>query len=137
MTVGIAAAIMSNKARFHARLLTVIALTVLFLACHGKGRVRSRLDAADRTCLLTEARELHARYSGTDVPRSAWPPGIAALEPEAVSVDRYGVRVCTSTIFVESAGVFIRMDPSFDPPTRGDPKYEQLYPDFYWYYSPG
>lgn len=66
--------------------------------------------------------------AGCDRGRSA---AVAAIEPRAEGCSSEHSR------FVESAGVFVRHDRTFPPPRRGDPRFEELAPDIYWYYAPG
>jgi hypothetical protein len=124
------------------RWIAVGLIAVLLAACHGEGRVRSRLAAADRARLLADARDLHARYVirtkfARDVPRHAWPESFATFRPKRVWVDDFGVYICSYEFFVEHAGLYIRTDSSYAPPRSGDPGFRSLDSEFFWYYAPG
>lgn len=117
-------------------------LAVLLAGCRGEGEVRSQLTSADRARLLADARDLHARYArrgkfAREVPRNEWPASLAAFRPERVRVEDFGVYLCTYELFVEHAGLYIRTEPSYAPPPTGDPAFEPLGSEFFWYYSPG
>jgi hypothetical protein len=120
----------------------VIAVVATFVvACgHSEQEVRTRLAQIDHVRLVAEARTLQTkcnRQSIAAVPRVDRPSTIAAFEPEYAYVDQRGVYVCTHEVFVESAGLFIRTDEAFLPPQTGDPGYEPVGADLYWYYAPG
>jgi hypothetical protein len=132
------------RTRAHAALrsVTVALVVVLLTGCRGEGHVRSQLATADRARLLADARDVHARYSGRtrfarDVPRHAWPASFAMFRPERVWVDDFGVYLCTYEFFVEHAGLYVRTDSSYAPPRSGDPGFEPLGSEFFWYYAPG
>lgn len=59
------------------------------------------------------------------------------MKPKAVSVDGVGVKIVTYRQFVEIAGIFVRHDPSYQPPTSGENEYKELAPNLYWFYWPG
>jgi hypothetical protein len=107
-----------------------------------RGKVRSQLAAADRARLLADARDLYARYVirssfERDVPRHEWPASFGAFRPKRVWIDNFGVYLSTYEFFVEHAGLYIRTDPSYAAPHSGDPGFEPLGSDFFWYYAPG
>lgn len=124
------------------RVLWTLLLLVVFVGCRGEREVRSHVASADRERLIADAAAIHRRYAGRtrfdrDVPRPEWPASFAVFVPERVSVDRFGVYIQTHSMFVETAGLFIRVDPAYAPPAGGDPGFESIDGPFFWYYAPG
>lgn len=120
----------------------LLALAALALSCRGESGVRSRLQSSNRSQLRSEAAQLQQRYvvrdrSAREVPRGEWPKAFIAFDPERVWVNEFGVYICTYAAFVEHAGLFIRTDSSYEPPSSGDPGFKQIDSDFFWYYAPG
>jgi hypothetical protein len=67
-----------------------------------------------------------------------WPPSIAALRPEQVSISLEGLEITTRSFFVASWGVFIPCHPdSFAPVPGGDPAYTEVRHDVYTFYIAG
>jgi hypothetical protein len=111
-----------------------------FVACdHGRSEVvavakpQAAFLVAETHSLWLEYREQIAR----EVPASRYPPAVRALHPKHVSASKEGVYVETYTRYVESAGIFIRHDPAYEPPRSGDPGFELVAENVYWYFAPG
>jgi hypothetical protein len=97
----------------------------------------ARLGAPE---LVNETRELWAQYrteTSREIPVAAYPASIRQLQPKRVWASPQGVYVETYSFFVESAGIFVRHDPAYEPPISGDPGFEPLSSDVYWFYAPG
>lgn len=114
------------------------ALVTLTLGCGGerhKHRVEQTLARSDKAMLLREAervwKQRRSDLSG-ELPAGEWPHVFRDFEPEKVIIDRAGVFVCTHSVFVRDAGLFVALDPTFKPP-KNEPSYEHLGGVFYWY----
>lgn len=114
----------------------VLALLAAAGCSHGEREVRDAVTRANRARLLADAAVLQRRFSFV-VPESQWPPSFRAFKPASVHADPEGVFIETHETFVESAGLFIRLDPAYAPPRSGDPAFTEIEPDLYWYYAPG
>lgn len=117
-----------------------IVATAVLAGCKGETAARRQV-VRDHARLMADARALQARHGGSardvEVPPSGWPRSIAALEPERVDVTPHGVNIQTHSFFVETAGIFVATEAGYTPPSRGEPWYEPIVPDVYWYYAPG
>jgi hypothetical protein len=109
------------------------------VACRGERTVRAQVEQSDRAKLEAAAvalRQQHGAKLG-NVPRQLWPVEFLQFHPESIAVDEHGVYVCTNSRFVERGGVFIRTDPAYNPPSSGDPGFERIQGDVYWFFAPG
>jgi hypothetical protein len=121
----------------------VLLLAAMILAACGrreKKYVQDTLAQVDRTSLLAEARALWDRPRSSwpeEVPAAEWPRTIRRFGPEKVLVDRSGVFVCTHSVFVRDAGLFIALDQGFNAGGRTEPMFQRLDSVFYWFDAPG
>jgi hypothetical protein len=102
--------------------------------------VRQTLARTDRAKLVADTRQLWTQYRSEwskEVPPAAWPSSLHGFEPEKVIVDRSGVFVCTYSLFVHDVGLYVVVDPTFDPVGSTDPTFEPLGGRFFWYDAPG
>jgi hypothetical protein len=81
------------------------------------------------------------RKSGQEVPPSEWPAHVRALEPSRVVVSSNGLYLYVRTSYTAVTGVFVRHEPTFEPPGKAAPdsddhSYERLAPDVYWFSMP-
>ena len=108
-----------------------------FIACdRGRAEVVA-LAKPQGAELVAQTRALWIEYRDREVPSHRYPPAIRALNQRRVSVSQYGVFIQTYERVVENAGVFIRHDPAYVPPERGDPGFERIAENVYWYFAPG
>ena len=108
-----------------------------FIACdRGRAEVVALAEPQGAE-LVVQTRSLWMEYRDREVPSQRYPPAVRALNPRRVSVTRHGVFIETYARYVESAGVFIRHDPTYVPPEGGDPGFERIADDVYWYFAPG
>ena len=115
---------------------------LLVAACKGENVARKRVANADRIRLMQDAAHLQQQYgrrgiAEREVPRAQWPVSFLAFEPERVWADEHGVFVMTYALHVEHAGIYIRTDTTYQPPSAGDPSFDEIVESFYWYYAPG
>lgn len=102
--------------------------------------VQQTLARADRARLVADTRHIWTQYRSEwseEVPRAAWPPSFHEFKPEKVVVDGAGVFVCTYSLFVHDVGLYVAVDPAFDPMGKTDPTFEPLGDVFFWYDAPG
>jgi len=125
------------------RLIAVALFIVIVAGCRGarhREHVEQTLAHVDKTVLLAEASRVWEQYRSNwseELPPTAWPQVFRKFAPEKVIVDRSGVFVCTHSFFVRDAGLFVALDPSFEPKGKTDPTYEHLEGFFYWYDANG
>ena len=72
----------------------------------------------------------------TILPRD-YPGSVLALKPSSVRVAPEGVYISIYSCFVTQEGIFIRHDPSFEPPQTGDPGFSSIDGNVYWFDAPG
>ena len=90
--------------------------------------------------LTRETRDLWLRYRDekwTDVPTTQYPESVRQIRPKRVWAKPEGLYIQTYESFVESAGIFVRHEPGYDPPRSGDPGFERVAAEIYWFYAPG
>lgn len=117
-----------------------VAALALLVSCRdrGEGRVRETVARSDREQLIADARALQRRFSQYDmIPEQEWPASFRAFAPKGVLVSPQGVHITTYEFFVATAGLFIRLDPAYEPPPHGDPGFTPIAPDLYWFYGGG
>lgn len=123
-------------------LVIAVAALALLVSCIGERRVRETVApevvVRHRAQSIADARALQRRFSHYDrVPQREWPASFRAFDPKRVSVAPHGVYVTTYEFFVAAGGLYIRLNPAYEPPARGDPGFTPLAPDLYWYYGGG
>lgn len=119
--------------------ITIVFALLLAIGCSERARQKS-FAAANGAVLLAQGRALYTKYGargGTAIPAAEWPPSFVALEPERVWADTHGIAIVTDQYFVETVGIFLRFDRSFVPPPVGDPGYEPIDRDVYWFEARG
>lgn len=90
--------------------------------------------------LVAKTRSLWLEYRDRtirEIPEARYPAAVRALHARHVRVTDEGIYIETYARYVESAGVFIRHDPSYVPPPTGDPGFEAIAENVYWYFAPG
>jgi hypothetical protein len=113
---------------------------LLLLALAGCDNGRAKVTALLQPELASDALQIwvsHRSIARTRVPPSEYPPSVKALHPKGVYGSPEGLYITTYAFFVEESGIFVRFDPSFDPPETGDPGFAQLAPNIYWFDAPG
>lgn len=78
---------------------------------------------------------------GAEIPPPEWPPDIRALQPAQVFVTPKGVMMYIYSVPWNLTGIYIRHDPSFEPPATvphdsDETRYERIAPDVYWFSRP-
>jgi hypothetical protein len=116
------------------RAFIVLGLTVLLASCAQPDR-----DGEHVRTLAGEARMLLAEYpTDAEIPSKRWPPSIARLKPERVSVAGDGLYVIVEHAFVDEWGYYVLRDPDDTMPEQaGDQTYERLGPGIYWWTDAG
>lgn len=130
----------SKSHDFVAAFASVVCVCLLFSGCRGEYRLRRTLARVQHEQLRRDAAAVYARFGGAgvcEIPEASWPASFSPFRPRSVWIDQHGVYVCTQTRFVETAGLFVRVDPSFEPPRRGDPGFNRIEGDFFWFLAPG
>ena len=121
-----------------ARVIALVGLLLVVTSCRGEGAAREVYAELSREQLLADAAAIHATYGpSADVPAASWPASFQRFAPKRVSTNAHGVYISTHQRLVESAGVFLRTDTAYEPPESGDPGFEQIDTDVYWFYAPG
>ena len=121
-----------------ARLIFVVTLAIVAIACSGRERVERILETSIQTDLVefaeTETSSLSADVGVRIVPEPDWPQGVSAMGAKEVVVRPEGVYIKISEFFVQEQGVFI-LPPtsSFVPKRGGDPSYSIIKENLYWY----
>lgn len=123
-------------------------LFVLLLALSCADRRPAVVDYATRHAdeLVTATRAGWARHKAladSDIPPSEYPAAVLALHPAKVTASEHGVTMFIYTSYGNVTGVFIRHDPTFEPPGQRPPvpdsdemRYERLARDVYWFSRP-
>jgi hypothetical protein len=122
------------------KLIVAVGLTFALVACD-RGRARAEAVATPIAAQLkSDTHGVWLRYRGErrrEIPPSEQPRSVQQLKPKRVWAGTEGVFLETYDRYVESAGIFIRHDPAFVPPVSGDPGFEQIAPEIYWFFAPG
>ena len=109
-------------------------------ACdHGRSGV-IEIAKPQATALVSETFPLWLEYRDErlrDIPASRYPPSVKALHPKQVRATKQGLFIETYARYVESGGIFIKHDAEYDPPASGDPGFELVAQNVYWYFAPG
>ena len=119
---------------------TVLVMLAFVVGCdHGRSDV---VPVAEReaAAIVSETYNLwltHRDRLDHEIPPAQYPPSVRALQPKRVSADKHGIFIETYARYVESAGVFVRHDHAYEPPRSGDPGFESIAPNVYWYFAPG
>lgn len=119
--------------------LAVLALGALVACDHGRSKV-VEVAKPHAAALVAETRGLWLECRDrniSDIPASRYPPAVRALNPKHVHASKHGVFIETCARYVESAGIFIRHDSAYEPPRSGDPGFELVAENVYWYFAPG
>ena len=120
----------------------ILAVVTVFVGCtdHGRSAAEKHVVPHART-LVAETRPLWVRHSKqpyAEVPKSEYPVSVGPLKPVRIWTNGHGVFIETYSVFVATAGVFVRHDPAFTPPSHGgEPFFEPMAENIYWYEAPG
>ncbi len=137
-------AMMRSQSSLASPVVVILSIMIVTLAGCSTRRhrehVQQTLGQVDKAVVLAEARRVwqqHRSMFGEELPPAEWPQVFRQFDPEKVIVDTSGVFVCTHSLFVRDAGLFIALDPAFQPYGKTDPIYEHLGGPFYWYDANG
>lgn len=111
------------------KLAFMMLMLMLIAGCSGPTRDWQMLRDIHAEALALEGPRLQ---SWTSLPKTRWPPGIASLRPESVSISADGVDILMSPYFDGGWGYFIPFDDSSSPEPRG--RYEPAGEGIYWYH---
>ena len=109
--------------------LAAVLATLLLAACRATPEESQLAALAAATPKLLQA-------SG-DIPQSAWPAGLAQLDPERVRVTPEGLYVVLSSAGVEERGLFVPRAQGFAGSRGTDPSYTRLGQGVFSYHVKG
>ncbi|MDO9489879.1 MAG: hypothetical protein Q7J32_16010 [Sphingomonadaceae bacterium] len=111
----------------------IVVFTTLAALVALSGCERPTRDPAKLNSITAEARLLMDAYpSGASVPEARWPPTIAHLDPDFVSLHPDGAYITTKAYFDGGWGYFI-LRPGQDLPEQTD-RFEKIGDGIYWWH---
>jgi hypothetical protein len=121
--------------------LAVVLASAIFVSCSPRNEEKIRYAREHAAELVASTRSLWMKYrERTEIPEAEIPQAVRALEPAQGFRAEHGIVIYVDTNYANITGVFVRFDPSFQPPPNkpdsSDAGYERIADDVYWMVIP-